>query len=255
MHATDVAPVPGDAPARPRPRRTPRLLASVASVAALGLGATQAQAQFSGAPAYTVAPWSQIGPNTGSSNLTVTNTANGFTVAGTFTVTTPPGSATGILAGWTLDRPIAAGVNNPSFQTTSAIDGFVAPPVGAFQPTSGTLVTYVTDTSVPGTLVAGSQAVIALSLINGATTWPTLSVNSAPFALVTGTSTTFVLRQTFFLDGVQLAGPGGSWVVDVPITSSLAPVPEPAAAWLLAAGLAGLGWRRGLRAVAGRARA
>ena len=105
-------------------------------------------------------------------------------------------------------------------------------------------------------VVAGSQAVIALSLVNGATTWPTLSVNSAPFALVTGTSTTFVLRQAFVLDGVQLAGPGGSWVVDVPITSSLAPVPEPAAAWLLAAGLAGLAGldrRRGLRPVAHRA--
>ena len=57
-----------------------------------------------------------------------------------------------------------------------------------------------------------------------------------------------MLRQDFFLDGVQLAGPGGAWLVDVPVASTLAPVPEPAAAWLLAAGLASIAWwRRGAR--------
>lgn len=101
---------------------------------------------------------------------------------------------------------------------------------------SGVVTTYVTDTSVPGTLVAGSQSVIQISLVNGFATWLSLSNSSPTFALVTGTSTSFVLRQSFFLDG-NISGPTGNWVVDVPVDSILVAVPEPASALLLGAGI------------------
>jgi hypothetical protein len=204
----------------------------------LAAAAGCAHAQFSGPPAYQTLPWSQIGP--GASTLVVTTNAGGFTVTGQYSVTAPATAATGILAAWTLDRPIAAGVSNPAFVTTTLLDGFVAPPIGAFAPTSGIVTTYVTDTAVPGTVVPGSQSSIAISLVAGATTWPTLSASSGPFPLVTGTSTTYVLRQAFWLDGNQLGGPGGAWVVDVPVVSTLAPVPEPASLLLMAAGLLAL---------------
>jgi PEP-CTERM motif len=199
-----------------------------------------AVAQFSGPPAFTMGPSSAMGA--GVSALVLTPTLTGFTATGTYTVTIT-GPATGTLAVWHIDRPISSGVSNPSFQTITQLDGFSLPP-GPAVTTGGLVTTYVTDTSVPGTMVAGSQSVIQTSLVNGFATWLTLSSSSPAFALVTGASSTFVLRQSFWLDG-NINGPTGPWVVDVPVDSFLVAVPEPASALLLAAGLlALLAWRR-----------
>ena len=201
--------------------------------------ASAAQAQFSGPPAFLSGPSSAMG--TGTNALVLTATATGFTTSGTYTVNIT-GPATGLLAAWTIDRPISSGVSNPSFQTTTDLDGFSLPPGPAFT-TSGFITTFVTDTAVPGAILAGSQSWIQLSLVNGAATWTTLSNTSTSFALNTGTSSTFVLRQGFWLDG-NISGPTGNWIVDVPAGSTLAPVPEPASALVLAAGLGVLLARR-----------
>ncbi len=191
-----------------------------------------AQAQFSGPAAFITGPSSAMG--TGTNALVLTSTATGFTATGTYTVNIT-GPAAGTLAGWNIDRPISSGVSNPTFQTTTVLDGFSLPPGPAIT-TAGVVTTYVTDTAVPGTLVAGSQSVIQISLVNGAATWLSLSNTSPTFGLFTGASTTYVLRQSFFLDG-NINGPTGNWVVDVPVDSFLVAVPEPASALLLGAGL------------------
>ena len=212
----------------------PLLLAMAASTVA-----SVAQAQFSGPPAFVSGPTSTMG--TGTNALVLASTATGFTATGTYTVNIT-GPAAGTLASWTIDRPISSGVTNPSFQTTTSLDGFSLPPGPAIT-TAGLITTFVTDTAIPGTMVAGSQSWIQLGLVNGAATWTTLLNTSASFALITGTSTSYVLRQYFWLDG-NINGPTGNWVVDVPAGSSLAPVPEPASALLLAAGLLALLVRR-----------
>jgi len=193
---------------------------------------SSAHAQFSGPPGFITGPSSAMGAGTNA--LVLTSTASGFTATGTYTVNIT-GPATGVLAVWTIDRPISSGVSNPTFQTITDLDGFSLPPGAGFN-TAGLVTTFVTDTAVPGTVVPSSQSFIQLSLTNGAATWLSLSNSSPSFALVTGTSTTHVLRQSFFLDGA-ISGPTGNWVIDVPVGSSLVAVPEPAGALLLAAGL------------------
>lgn len=222
-----------------------RVLQRLLLIAATAVGSA-AQAQFSGPPAFIAGPSSAMG--TGTNALVLTPTATGFTATGTYTVNIT-GPASGVLAAWIIDRPIASGVSNPTFQTTTDLDGFSLPP-GPANTTAGFVTSFVTDTAVPGTVVASSQSWIQLSLVNGAATWTTLSNSSPTFALVTGTSTTFVLRQSFWLDGV-INGPTGNWVVDVPVGSTLAAaVPEPTSALLLAAGLAVLLVRRRAAGVA-----
>jgi hypothetical protein len=206
----------------------PQLLLLTVALAVSG----GARAQFSGPPGFTAGPSSAMGA--GANSLVLASTASGFTATGTYTVNIT-GPASDVLAAWNIDRPISSGVSNPSFQTITDLDGFSLPP-GLALNSGGIVTTYVTDTAVPGTLVPNSQSLIQLSLVNGAATWSTLSNTSPTFALVTGASTTYRLRQSFFLNGA-INGPTGNWVIDVPVGSSLVAVPEPASALILAAGL------------------
>ena len=221
------------------------LLRNLGALSALACAAT-AQAQFSGPPAYTFVPSSAMGANTGSTNLVLNTLPNGFDVTGQFTVTLT-GPISGTLASWTIDRPIAAFTTVPAFQTSTVLDGFSLPPgpPNVAGSTFGLVATYVIDTSVPGAVVPNSRSSIPISLVNGAATWLLLSNLSPAFPLVTGPSTSFVLRQEFWLDGILSAGPGGNWLIDVPVFSTLAPVPEPATALMLALGLGLLLARRG----------
>jgi hypothetical protein len=72
-----------------------------------------------------------------------------------------------------------------------------------------------------------SQSSINMSLVNGAATWNNSS-SSGLFSGATPATPTYYLRQYFFLDGVYLNGPGGNWVIDVPVDSFISEVPEPA---------------------------
>jgi hypothetical protein len=205
--------------------------------------ACAAQAQnFTGPAAFTLGPSTQLGPPPANA-LVLTSTGNGFVAAGTVTVTVAPAPVAGSLAFWEIDRPFTLSTAT-TFVTTSSLDGLVAPPLGGFGPTGGTLRSYVIDTANNNAILPGTTSQIALSLINGATTWTMLSTNSPSFTLPAYNF--YAVRQVFDLDGVYLGGPGGSWVVDVPAGSDVvpAPVPEPASYALMALGLAAFGLRR-----------
>lgn len=202
----------------------------VASVVFLLLVAGSAEAALflPGAPVFSTAPWSQLGPVT--NNLVVTNTANGFVVSGQVLINVPAGTTGGILVAWTVDRALDPTYGSAPLSTTTVLTGFSQPPIGAFQNTAG--YTQSEITSFPGP----SNSNIPLSLTAGAATWTSLSSNSSTFTYTAGG--TEYLRQTFMLDGVQFAGPGGIWIVDVPLETSINVVPEPSTLLLSASGVA-----------------
>lgn len=202
----------------------------VASVIVLLLAAGNVEAALflPGAPVFSTAPWSQLGPVT--NNLVVTNTANGFVVSGQVLINVPAGNVGGILVAWTVDRALDPTYGSAPLSTSTVLTGFSQPPIGAFQNTAG--LTQSQITSFPGP----STSNIPLSLTAGAATWTSLSSNSSTFTYTAGG--TEYLRQTFMLDGLQFAGPGGTWIVDVPLETSINVVPEPSTLLLSASGVA-----------------
>jgi hypothetical protein len=203
---------------------------SIAIITA-GIGTSLAEAAlFTGPATFSTAPWSQMGSVTNS--LVINNTANGFVVSGQAIIAVTPGSS-GILVEWIVDRPLDPLYAGPfNLQTTTILDGFSAPPVGTFSSTAG--VARTEFTSHPGSL-----SNIPLSLVNGLDIppWtPQITVTSPTFVYTPGPG--LVLRQHFFVDGVYISGPGGNWVIDVPLWSSFAPdpatIPEPSSVVLVA---------------------
>jgi hypothetical protein len=191
---------------------------------------SSAMAQFAGNAFFSMLPTSTVGIPT--NNLVITNTLNGFTVAGDVTVLVPsaPPAAAGFLVEWIIDRPLSPGFTFTNWTTTTNLDGFSAPPVGIAGNTSGQVSTEFTEPGMQGP----SQSSLPMTLIAGAATWPTLSNTSGVFSGNTPGAPIYFLRQHFWLDGVYQSGPGGNWVVDVPVDSFITQVPEPATLGVLA---------------------
>jgi len=219
-------------------RRSVCLVSAFLVVAGLMVANPCQAALFSGPSGFTNLPTSQLGAVT--NNLVLTDTATGFVVSGQVLISVPAGSVAGTLATWTVDRPLDSSYGTSSMITTTELDGFSQPPIGAFGTTSGVVAS--TFTNFPNL----SYSSIPMLLTGGAATWTKLSVSSAPFVYTSG-GVNF-LHQVFQLDGVQLAGPGGTWIVDVPVTTTATVVPEPSTLVLGAAGFLGLlGWRQSRR--------
>jgi hypothetical protein len=193
-------------------------------------------AQFSGSSFFNTAPWSQLGTVT--NNLTITDTANGFIVSGQVVVNVPSTSTpiSGILASWIVDRPLAWPYGPANLTTTTVLDGFSQPPPGSAGTTSGSVMSIYTD--YLGTPVSMSS--ISMTLVNGVDSpaWNNLSNTSAVFSH-TATPGQF-LRQAFFLDGIYTIGPGGNWVIDVPVTTFVTVVPEPSSLIIAVVGICGI---------------
>jgi hypothetical protein len=224
--------------------KTPIRFATLLTALVLATIVTTVQAQYTNPPTFTSGPSTQLSAiNSGSTFLTLSTSPADITVTGQFAVNVPNTPVSGTLVRWIVDRPMLSGQLLLNFATTSLLDGFSQPPPGLIGVTGGTLRTFITDLSVPNSVIGNSMSTIPIWLNTGLTTWNMLSASSATFSLFTGTN--YALRQVFDLDGVYLGGAGGTWVVDVPAMSSLAAVPEPGAITLLVLGLAGLmGWRR-----------
>lgn len=193
--------------------------------------ASTTHAYFSGASFFSQAPSSQLGPVT--NNLTITDTATGFVVSGTVSISVPAGYHPGTLLSFVVDRPLDPSWGTGSFWTDTVLDGFCAPPsIGTFAPTSGAVRSEVTSYPV------ASLSQIPITLTNGAATWSNLT-NSSPVFTYTSGGVNY-LRQRFDVDGVQTAGPGGTWLIDVPITTTLHTVPEPTTIATLTLGMGAL---------------
>lgn len=201
-----------------------------------------AQAQFFMTPAYFAQlPQSQIAAGPAVDQLVLSNTATDFTVSGTYSVPLAPGPASGVVARWRVERPLAVNLNM-GFQQMTVFVGFSAPPPGSFNPSGGWVDTWVEELS-SGNVVPGSVTSIPINLQSGAATWLVASVS--PQFMLNTVVQRHVLRQEFVLFGDYLGGPGGTWLVDVPITTTLSPVPEaPMALMWAGAGLLGLLRRR-----------
>lgn len=206
-----------------------------------GLSTSSAHALLIGAPTFTIPPTSTMGPII-NNTLTVTSLGNGFSVAGQIWVNITTASASGILLEYEVDWPIdPAYPFNPSLFTTTMIDGFSAPPIGAVGNTAGFVDTAIV--TLPSTIFAPSASVVPLMLIAGVDTppWnPPIGANSGTFAFAGAPG--MALRQRFQLDGIYQAGPGGTWVIDLPALSfvtatSMPIIPEPASGWLCLSGV------------------
>lgn len=209
----------------------------LAALAWLLTAATTQAALFSGPSSFSTLPSTQLGPLT--NNLILTDTANGFFVTGQVIIAVPATSTpiAGTLASWVVDRPLDATYGTGNLITTTVLDGFSAPPVGLLGTTSGFVESHFTNFPIT------SQSFIPVSLPNGIATWNNIIVNSSTFAYTSG-GVNF-LRQRFDVDGVYLSGPGGNWVVDVPVTTTATVVPEPSSMVLAGLGLAALAaWAR-----------
>lgn len=187
-------------------------------VLAVATMVTNAHAYFSGSSFFSQVPTSQLGTVT--NNLTITDTATGFVVSGTVSIAVPSGFQTGTLLSYTVDRPLDPAWGTGAFWTTTVLDGFCSPPGGGtYGNTGGAVRSHVT--SYP--TLSASQIPIALTA--GAATWNNLTNSSGLFTYTSGGVN--YLRQRFDLDGIQNSGTGGTWLIDVPVTTSLNAVPEP----------------------------
>lgn len=175
-------------------------------------------------------PTSQLGTVTGNT-LVLTSTPNGFIVSGQVIITVPAAPSSGILVEWIVDRPLDPLYAGPfSLNTTTVLDGFSLPPIGGFQNTAGNVSSEFTNVGT------ASYSSISMTLVNGVDNppWINLSNTSSTFTYAPSAGT---LRQHFVLDGVYAGGPGGTWTIDVPVTTFVsASVPEPSGMVL---GLAG----------------
>lgn len=205
---------------------------AVAMMALVWCGTSHAQL-FSGPAAFTVTPISQIGIVT--NNLVLNNTPTGFVVTGQLLITIPPGTISGLLAAFTVDRPLNPGFGTGTFMTTTTVTGFSAPPPGTFGNTFGQVFTVWTNPGV------GSISNVPLALVGGVDLppWAALTASSPTFSYTSGGVNS--MQQRFQIDGNQIAGPGGVWTLDFPIFSNFVIIPEPSSILLTLSLVAGLG--------------
>ena len=211
----------------------------MSALALLAVAGSAQAALFSGGAAFVGSPTSQVGTIT--NNLVLTNTPNGFVVSGQILLSVAPGSAAGTLIEWTVERPLDPSYGFGLETTTTVLTGFSTPPPGIAGNTSGAVSSYFTNFPGP------SLSQIPMTLIGGVDTpaWTSLSNTTPSFPYVSGG--TNYLRQTFQLDGIYAAGPGGTWVIDVPVTSAVHTVPEVGSILMSVVGLSAGGllvWRR-----------
>jgi len=188
-------------------------------------GSQAASGQFApmnAPPAFMTPPTSAMGTVT--NNLVLTPQANGFVVTGQVIVNLPAGASSGILAQWTVVRRIDNTFSGSGLMTNTVLTGFSFPPIGTFTTTAGSV---VTDWRFfPGSgFVGGSQSSVPMTLVNGVDSpaWTGLSANSggSGFTWTAGFFPAAVLQQQFTLFGNYTGGPGGNWVIDVPVTSEI----------------------------------
>jgi MYXO-CTERM domain-containing protein len=222
-----------------RPRAARAIALAAASIALCAAFPAPARAQFapSNPPAtFFVNPTSTMGTVTGNT-LVLTPLANGFVVSGQVFVTIPAGPSSGVLVQWSVIRRIDPAFSGSGLMTNTVLTGFSSPPVGTFGTTSGIVTTDWRFFAGSG-FVGGSQSSIPMTLVNGidnpAWTGLTASSGGSGFTWTAGFFPGAVMQQDFTLFGNYTSGPGGVWVIDVPVTSIT--VPAPGAAALLAAG-------------------
>ena len=185
---------------------------------------------------FSTAPWSQMGPVT--NNLVLTDTPTGFIVSGQAIVNLGPASPiapiSGILIEWEVERLLNPSFGSANLQTSTILTGFSQPPLGIVLNSAG--YTYSEFDNYPGSSLSN----MIVTLVGGVDLppWNNLTVTSSTFSYTSGGAQ--YLRQHFVLDGIYFSGPGGNWIIDVPLESTVEIVPEPSSMVLSGLGLVGL---------------
>lgn len=197
---------------------------SIAAILACwGASTVHAASLFAGNAFYSIAPYTQMGPSV--NFLAINQLQTGFMVAGQMQVTIAPGQVSGFLLKYQVKRLLNPTFGSQWLYLQHYIVGFSQPPGGGtFGLTTGFCKTYLD--------FSGQAANTPLTLVNGAATW-NINQTGNYFNYVSGTDVYLV--QDFELDGNQISGPGGTWIVDLPVTSEM--VPEPASLTTLGLGL------------------
>ncbi len=213
-----------------------RIAATILAMATCA--ATTHAAYFSGNAFFSQAPISQMGPVV-FNNLFINNGPFSITVSGQVKVQVPPGAVSGTLIEWIVDRPLDPNYGTSGMITTMTLSGFSQPPAnGTYGNTSGATFTFLDQYPVV------SKSNIPLTLTNGAAVWPQNTVQSSTFTYTSANGLHY-LRQRWELDGVQFANSlGGLWIIDLPLTSEVIPVPEPASTLVVLGGIGLLALRR-----------
>jgi hypothetical protein len=208
-----------------------------AVILALVTSATSQAAYFSGNAFFSQVPTSQMG-SVVSNTLFINNGPFSITVSGVVKVQIPAGAVSGTLIEWSVDRPLDPNYGTSSVITTTTLNGFSQPPGnGTYGNTLGATYGYLDQYPVV------SKSNIPLSLTNGAATWAQITVQSSTFSY-TSVNGLHYLRQRFELDGAQLTGIGGQWVLDLPLTTDVTPVPEPTSFLAVLGGIGLIAFRR-----------
>lgn len=164
-------------------------------------------------PFFSIAPYTQMGSAV--DQLAINQLTTGYMVAGQFQVSVPAGAVSGTLLHYQVKRLLNPTFGSQSMYLQQFIVGFSQPSGGGtFSTTTGYCKTYLD--------YSGQPANTPLSLVNGAATW-NVNASGNTFNYVSGTDVYLV--QDFELDGSKLGGPAGTWIVDLPVQSLMAPEP------------------------------
>lgn len=213
------------------------MLKGTALVCALVVSAAGHAALFSGNSSFTTMPFSTMGPIV-NNTLVLNDGPLGFTVSGQVEIMVPSGQVGGTLIYWEVDRPLDPTYGSAPLNTTTILTGFSQPPTGGtYGLTLGE--TWSEFNQYPGT----SKSQIPITLTNGAAVWNSVTVTSSNFPYVSAAGANYV-RQQFWIDGSQISGPGGIWLIDVPVETRVTVVPEPVTLAVFGLGLAALARRR-----------
>jgi hypothetical protein len=199
----------------------------VLALAVLATGSVaHAQSLFSGPSFFNVVD-TTMGPSI--NTLTLTDTADGFTVTGVFNVLVP-GAQAGTVLYYEVLRPL-----NPLYGTNTNLN--VITELDGFSQSSGAL-NSTGEVFSEFDNYPSSRSTIPINLVAGNETWNNLSsTTSFSYTSIAGN---YYLRQIFNLPG-ETTNPG-LWTVDVPVTTRV--IPEPAAIALVGIGFAFVVTRR-----------